>query len=202
VTPEGRDHRYARAIEAAWSKLSGRPAVLSPREFESIESWRRRGIPLSVVLEAMSDAGRRAGRLPRSLRGLGPAVDEAFAAIAGGRTLRSVTPSPPPRTEARRAWEDALARCGRESSLGALLARLLVEEQGGADPEGLDATLDAALREVVTAEELRAVEEETRRRLAAFRGRMSGEDLAATEERALLEQLRQRLGLPRMSLTR
>ena len=68
---------YTRAVESAWSRLRGRPVVLSPRDFELVASWRRSGVPLSVVLEILDHEARRRGGNPRSLGSVGPAVREA-----------------------------------------------------------------------------------------------------------------------------
>ena len=203
MTPEDAGRRYLRAVEGAWAKLAGRPVVVSPREFETIDGWRRRGIPLAIVLEALKAAGsRRSGRPPRSLTALTHAVEDGFAVVAEGRIETAVGAPVPARSDARLAWESALSRCAADSPLGALLAKLLAEEAEGRESAALDASLDASLPTAVTEAQLAVAREETRNRLAEFRSRMSDEEFRTTFDRAHIERLRMMLALPRASLTR
>lgn len=203
MTAENAGRSYVRAVEGAWSKLAGRPVVVSPREFETIDGWRRRGIPLAVVLEALNAAGRRrSGRLPRSLTALQHTVEDAFAVVASGRVETTVGDPVPARSDARGAWEAALTACLPDAPLRALLTRLLAEEAAGAPAATLDASLDRLLPAAVTEAQLAEAREQTRSGLAAFRGRMSDHEFQSTFDRALVERLRLRLALPRLSLTR
>ena len=203
MTPGGEARRYARAVESAWSKLLRRPAVVSPREFEAIDAWRRRGIPLAVVLEVLAVfAKRHSGRAPGSLNALTRAVEETWSVVAAGRASPSVTDAGPSRSDALRAWREALRRCGEGAALHALLARLLAEEGRGADVTTLDAALDASLPGAVPEETLAQATEQTVRALAAFRRRMSEDEFGRTYARALADRLRGALGLPRLALTR
>jgi hypothetical protein len=190
-------------VEDAWSKMAGRPVVVSPREFEAIDGWRRRGIPLAVVLETFHAASRkRSGRLPRSLTALSPAVEQAFAVVAAGRAGTAAEDPAPTRSDARLAWEAALARCAENEPLRGLLTRLLAEEAAGAEAIALDSALDLALPAVVSASQLAEAREETQKRLSEFRARMSDDELRSTYDRALARRLRGMLALPRVSLTR
>ena len=199
----GDDRRYVRAVEAAWSKVLGRPAVVSPREFEAIDAWRRRGIPLSVVLEVIAAAGkRRSGRAPRALTGLAAAVLEAWSVVASGRAAPSVADARPARGDGRRAWEEARARCPKSAPLHAILTRLLVEEAAGTAATDLDAALDAFLLSAVEPEALARATDETTQALADFRRRMSEEEFRRMFARALADRLRGALALPRLALTR
>ena len=199
----GDERRYVRAVEAAWSKLLGRPAVVSPREFETIDAWRRRGIPLTVVLEVITNAGkRRSGRGPQALTALAHAVSEAWGVVAAGRAAPIVADARPARSGARRAWEEARARCPETGRLRTLLTSLLADEAEGGAPEAVDAALDAALCGAVDEETLARATEETARALAEFRGRMSEEEFQKTFSRALVDRLRGALVLPRLALTR
>ena len=199
----GDERRYVRAVEAAWSKLLGRQAVVSPREFETIDAWRRRGIPLTVVLEVIANAGkRRSGRGPQAITALAKGVSEAWGVVAAGRAAPTVKDARPPRSDARRAFEEALARCPEPGRLRALLTSLLAEETAGAAAEALDAALDASLAGAVPEETLVRATEETTRALEEFRGRMSEEEFRKTFSRALADRLRRALALPRLALTR
>jgi len=203
VSQGGDERRYVRAVEAAWSKLLGRQAVVSPREFETIDAWRRRGIPLTVVLEVIANAGkRRSGRGPQAITALAKSVSEAWEVVAAGRTARSVTEARAPRSDARRAWEEALARCPETGALHTLLTGVLAEEARGAPPEAVDAFLDASLAGAVPEPVRAEATEETSRSLHEFRARMSEEEFRKTFARSLVDRLRRRLALPRLALTR
>jgi len=196
------ERRYLRAVEAAWSKLLGRPAIVSPREFTIIDRWRRRGVPLGIVLEVLRDAGkRRSGATPRALTAFAHAVEEAWLAVAAGRLAPNPTGSLPARDTATSDWERAKNRCAPGTPLHALLTKLLAEGALGASGQVLDAALDASLAAAVP-EEMRAVATEvTARALADFRTRMSDEEFQKTFARALADRLRAVLVLPRLTLT-
>ena len=199
----GDERRYIRAVERAWSKILGRPAVVSPREFDAIDAWRRRGIPLGVVLEVLADFGKRhVGRTPKALTSLARAVEEAWSVVASGRAAPTVTDAQPTRSDARRAWQEALGRCLEGGRLHALLTRLLDEESEGAAAPALDAALDLKLPESVSEEVLASATEQTLRTLEVFRRRMSEEEFHKTLARALVDRLRADVGLPRLALTR
>ena len=199
----GDERRYVRAVESAWFKVLGRTAVVSPREFETIDAWRRRGIPLSVVLEAIESAGkRRSGRTPRSLTALSQAIADAWAVVSAGRATPGISEALPARADARRAWEEALARSPERGRLRALLTTLLAGQARGDSAEALDAALDAALVEAVPEPERRHANDETARALLSFRGRMSEDEFRKMFARALVDRLRSRLALPRLALTR
>jgi hypothetical protein len=203
VSQGGDERRYVRAVEAAWSKLLGRQAVVSPREFETIDAWRRRGIPLTVVLEVIANTGkRRSGRGPQALTALAHGVSEAWKVVAAGRAAPHDSDALPARSDARRAWEEALARCPETGRLRTLLASLLAEEARGGAPEAVDAALDSSLSGAVSEETLVRATEETARALEEFRGRMNEEEFRKTFSRALADRLRRDLALPRLALTR
>jgi hypothetical protein len=203
LSKAGDEKRYVRAVEAAWSRLLGRPAVVSPREFEAIDSWRRRGIPLRVVLEVITAAGKhRAGRHPKALTALAHAVEEAWSAVADGRTGIVAADALPRRDEARRAWDEALARCGAGTPLHGLLSRLLVEEREGVPAAAIDAKLDEALPGLVSETVVGSARERAARDLDGFKSRMSDDAFRKTMARAVSDSLRQQLALPRLALSR
>ncbi len=203
MSPAGAERRYVRAVERAWSELLGRPAVVSPREFEAIDAWRRRGIPLAVVLEVLDAFGKRhVGKAPKALTALTRAVFEAWSVVAAGRAAPSVTDARPQRAEALRAWEDALGRSGEGTPLHALLTRSLAEVVRGEAGPIVDAVLDASLPGAVPEEMLARATGQTRSALEEFRGRMSDDEFRKMLARALADRLRETLGLPRLALTR
>jgi hypothetical protein len=194
---------YLRAVEGAWSKLSGRAVVLSPREFEMVSRWYRRGVPLAIVLEALThQTGRSAGRGRgvRSLTFAGPAVEAAWDAVAGGRVAK-------PRAPAVRlggsdpwaSWERAHGATEHEP-LRALLGALLERARSGAPAAEIDASLDRELPAAAPPEVARAVEAAAVSSLSRFRDRMPAGEFERTLLRARADGLRERLGLARLTL--
>jgi hypothetical protein len=203
VSQGGDERRYVRAVEAAWSKLLGRQTLVSPREYETIEGWRRRGIPLTVVLEVITHAGkRRSRRGPQAITALAKAVAEAWDVVAAGRTAPDVATARPTPSDARRAWEEALERSPETGALRTLLTGLLAREAEGAAAEAVDAALDASLAGAVPEPVLAEATAETARALGAFRERMSEDEFRKTFARALVDRLRRTLALPRLALKR
>lgn len=203
MSQAGEDRRYIRAVESAWSKLLGRPAVVSPREFEAIDSWRRRGVPLSIVIEVIGDAGkRRSAHPPKALTSLSRAVDEAWSVVAAGRTAGLAptgAPGPPP---AVAAWEKVRTDHAEGEAIHELLAKLLADLASGTPADELDRRLDSGLPDAVAERTLADAREETRRALDSFRSRMNPDEFRATMARALADRLRAVLGLPRLALPR
>jgi hypothetical protein len=203
VSPAGDERHYVRAVERAWSELLGRPAVVSPREFEAIDGWRRRGIPLAVVLEVIADFGKRRTRHPpKALTALTRAVNETWSAVAAGRAGPVAADTRPERSDALHAWEQVLGRCREGDPLRALLARLLDDATRGESGPILDDRLDASLPGAVPGELLASATARTEQALADFRRRMSAGEFRNTFVRALADRLRETLGLPRLALTR
>ena len=86
--------QYFRAIEEAFIRLRGAPLLLSPEDWRQAEQWRRRGVPLELVLAVLEQVfARRLERGARgriqSLRYCAQAVETAWqeveALTAGGR---------------------------------------------------------------------------------------------------------------------
>jgi len=200
--PKAGERRYVRAIEAAWSRIQGRPVVISEREFELVDGWRKRGIPLATVLEVLGDLERRrGGRTPRSLAYLQPAVDRAWAPVAAGRVVPPTLPKPtaPPLVPSL-AWVAARPGLPEETPLRLLVDRLLEEADRGAPPGELDAILDREIVGAADAETLDRVTREVRGALAGYSVKMTPEEFARTYDRALRDALRRAVKLPRLTL--
>ena len=192
---------YARAVESAWSRLRGRPVVLSPREFELVAGWRRDGVPLRIVLEVLDHEGRRRGGTAKSLRAVASAVREAASVVASGRT----TTVPPrgataPRTGAIERWRAAL-ESAEHAPLRELLSGLLHDAAQGAPAATLDETLDRDLPLRAPETHVHAASEEARRGLEPFRTRMDTAEHERALRRAVVDRLRDALGLPRASVS-
>lgn len=190
-----RERGYHRAIEEAWSRLRGSPTVLSPREFELIERWRTRGVPLAVVLESIDAEAKRGGRGKRSLAHLAAVIEEVWRTVAAGRTAQQTDPAPP--ADPADPWSPALSRLSADAPLRGLIERLRAEAAAGASPDAIDDGLDRELAGLVP-EAMRArAAEEAGTALASFRSRMSREEFERTLARATIDRLRAELGLPR-----
>jgi hypothetical protein len=216
---------YFQRIESHFLLLRGAPLLLSPSDYRVAKSWHGDGVPLDLVLRTMDEyferraerahGDRAAGEEPAKvwgLRQIRPAVDAAW------KHLRELT-APGDRNEpGEGAALDVAARLAalREAlervlpaelpERAAVLARL--DALGGeSDPrrveEGLGAVaaaaLDALLAEIPAGEreELAAGVERT---LAPLADRMTREEVEATRERLLRQKVRQKFGLPTLSL--
>ena len=188
---------YAREIERAWSGLQERPVVLSPRDWALITDWHARGVPLSVIHDALAAVRESAREIPRSLSYLAPAVDEAFFLVLDGRRRAAPAP-PPPRDEPVASWR-LFERERASSPSGALVRELLAALDRGEDPGAVDARLDREIPDCVgrsVLDELtRAVETE----LAPFAERMTRAVLEETVRSAVVSRLRRQLGLPALA---
>lgn len=216
---------YFQRLESHFLLLRGAPLLLSPSDYRVAKRWHGEGVPLDLVLRTMDEFfERRAERAHGGqgsddgpakvwgLRQVRPAVDAAW------KRLRELT-APGDRDEPGEAAAlDVPARLAalRELLEGALppelpdreavLARLgaLSEES---DPrrveEGLGAVeaaaLDALLAELPDGER-RELAAKVERALAPLADRMTREEVEATRERLLRQKIRQRSGLPTLSL--
>jgi hypothetical protein len=204
-------HAYFLAIEDFFVRLRGAPLLLSPADWQVAQRWHRQGVPLELVRRALDEvfARRRErgakGRIS-SLRYCAPAVEAAWAeqaelaapgahgeaepfdAAARLRSLAAALPASLPVVEELRARLTALA--------GADLDPQGVEERlAELDRENLDAAL-AGLAAAGRA----ALDETVARTIDALRGRLPPAELERARERLARQLLRERLGLPTLSL--
>jgi hypothetical protein len=199
VSGPGDERRYVRSVEDAWARLRARPTVLSPRDFEIVDGWRRRGIPVGVVLEVLDhQAKRRTSGGRRSLAFLATAVEEAWSAVSGGRSA-TAAPATSAGPGVGDAWRAAAVRAAAGTPLHSLLVELQSEAEAGTAAAELDRRLDEALPGVVPPEILARAERETAAALASFRSRMSEDEFARTSSRARADRLRAALSLPRIA---
>lgn len=216
---------YFQRLESHFLLLRGAPLLLSPSDYRVAKRWHADGVPLDLVLRTMDELfERRAERAHGGqgsenepakvwgLRQVRPAVDAAW------KRLRELT-APGDRDEpGEGATLDVPARLTalREALEGALppelpereavLARLGALSQE-TDPrrveEGLGgveaAALDALLAQVPDGER-RELAAKVERALAPLADRMTREEVEATRERLLRQKVRQKVGLPTLSL--
>ena len=202
---EDGDHAYFEAIEEIFVGLRGSPLLLSPADWQVARRWHREGIPLDLVKRALEEVfAKRKERGAKgkisSLRYCAPAVEAAW------EELRDLT------APGHRASAPVFAVAPRLSALAAALpsrvrnfaeriatldgdARGVEERLSVLDREMLDfaaGILDAAARAEIAA----AVE----KTLASLAGRLPGAELERSRERLFRQILRQRFGMPVLSL--
>lgn len=194
------DHSYFQAIEEIFVRLRGAPLLLSPADWQVASRWHREGVPLDLVARVLEEVfAKRKERGTKgkinSLRYCAPAVEAAWA------DLRELT-APGERSEAA-----PLDIPGRLRSLAAALpaafAGRVLALQG--DAPSVEAALSALDREMLSVAELtpelrEEVDAAVEKTLAALKGRLPADELERSRERLTAQVLRQRLGLPVLSL--
>ncbi|HYG62016.1 MAG TPA: hypothetical protein VEL74_05515 [Thermoanaerobaculia bacterium] len=202
------DHAYFQAIEEVFVQLRGAPLLLSPADWQVARRWHREGVPLDLVRRALEEVFEKRkergtkGKIS-SLRYCAPAVEAAW------NDLRELT-APGEREEApsfdipaRLAALAAALPAGIPGREGYQL-RIRTLEGGPQAVEESLAALDlevleaggAALDEAARAE----VEGAVTATLASLGSRLPVAELARSRERLTRQILRQRLGLPVLSL--
>jgi hypothetical protein len=206
------DHAYFLAIEDHFVRLRGAPLLLSPADWQVARRWHQQGIPLELVRRALEEvfARRRErgakGRIS-SLRYCAPAVEAAW-------TEHSELAAPGARVEAE-AFDAAsrlaalAAAPGLATGLGlaGLRADLVALADSGLDAQAIEErlaeldrrTLDGALA-ALGAEERAALDATLDRAIGAVAGRLAAAEIERARGRLARQVLRERLGLPMLSL--
>jgi hypothetical protein len=199
---EDSDHAYFQAIEEIFVRLRGAPLLLSPADWQVASRWHREGVPLDLVGRVLDEVfAKRKERGTKgkinSLRYCAPAVEAAWA------DLRELT-APGERAEA--APLDIPARL---RNLAAAVPADFSERVLGLDGDApsVEAALSTLDREMLAAtaaslapevrQEVGAAVEKT---LTALSSRLPSDELERSRERLTHQVLRQRLGLPVLSL--
>ena len=201
----GESQSYFRAIEATFIRLRGSPLLLSPEDWRQADEWRRRGVPLELVLATLEQvfarrAERRATGRVQSLRYCAAAVETAWqeveAMMSGGRRREA----PAVDVAARLAALAASLPPGR----GELADRVRAVVGSTDEVERALAVLDEEMMEAALAdlgdEERRTLERRTAGALEALAGRIRPEELAEARHRLLRQALRRARRLPVLSL--
>jgi hypothetical protein len=199
---EETDHAYFQAVEEIFVRLRGAPLLLSPVDWQVASRWYREGVPLDLVRRALEEVfakrkERGAKGKINSLRYCAQAVEAAWA------DLRELT-APGERAEAPPLDIPSRLRNLAAAAPPDFSERLLALT---GDAPKVEADLSALDREMLTAasaaldgklrKEIEAAVEKT---LAALKGRLPAEELERSRERLTHQVLRQRLGLPVLSL--
>jgi hypothetical protein len=207
--PDAGDHAYFLAIEDVFVRLRGAPLLLSPADWQAARRWHRQGVPLEVVREALEEvfARRRErgakGRIS-SLRYCGPAVEAAWL-------RRSELTAPGERAAAELFDAAARLRClaaalpSQVPGAADLRARLvgIVDD----DPQAIEERLADLDRQALDGA-WAALDEEDRRvlagkvdgALAGLASRLPAAEVESARMRLARQVLRDRLGLPVLSL--
>ncbi|HEY6322495.1 MAG TPA: hypothetical protein VJA16_13145 [Thermoanaerobaculia bacterium] len=202
------DHAYFLAIEDHFVRLRGAPLLLSPADWQVARRWHQQGIPLELVRRALEEvfARRRErgakGRIS-SLRYCAPAVEAAW-------TEHSELAAPGTRVEA-----EAFDAASRLAALAAALptsgdelrAELAALADAGLEPQAIEErlaeldrrTLDGALAALGT-EERAALDATLDKAIGAVAGRLAAAEIERARGRLARQVLRERLGLPMLSL--
>lgn len=215
MVSEAAGREYFEAIEEEFIRLRGAPLLLSPADWRLADSWRREGVPLFLVLESIRlvferRAERQAAspeaqqRKVSSLRYCRPAVEKAWAEyreLGGASALR-----PKPAAIDVRARLQALAEAIPPATvdLGTWRQRLL-ELQGPAPAVEdrlveLDRELVDRAFELLPRPDRESVTTEAEAALGSMAGRVDPERLADLRRRMVRRLVRERLGLPLLSL--
>jgi chromosome segregation ATPase len=221
---------YFSEIEETFNRRRGKYLFLSPLDWALIESWQERGVPLHVVLrgiekvfDGVDGAATKRKRSVKSLtycreeieaqyeewleRQIGKNGDSSaeasendlFAADALKAHLENAA------AELTAAAEKATGEL--REALARAAARLAELKNSYADAESLEAALedlekmiDAALLESATPTEIESHKTEIGKQMAHYRGKMESDVFNRTFDLMLLKKLRERAGIPRISL--
>jgi hypothetical protein len=202
ATEDESDHAYFQAVEEIFVRLRGAPLLLSPADWQVASRWHREGVPLDLVRRALEEVfARRKERGAKgkinSLRYCAQAVEAAWA------DLRELT-APGERAETLPLDIPARLRNLAAAAPPEFSERLLALD---GDAPKVEADLSALDREMLAAASValdgklrEEVEATVERTLAALKGRLPADDLERSRERLTHQVLRQRLGLPVLSL--
>lgn len=213
--PGSGDRDYFEAIEEEFIRLRGAPLLLSPADWRLARQWRRDGVPLPLVLESIREVfARRAERAAASpdspkrrvssLRYCRPAVEKAWA------VHRELGPAPPVRRP-----PSAIDVPGKLVALAAALPsslqgvdatrrRLLALDGPAPEVEArlaeLDLELVAQAFDSLAAPDREAVLAGADEALRRTAGRVEEQRLPDLRQRLVRRLVRERLGLPLLSL--
>jgi hypothetical protein len=213
------DRSYYAAAEAAFVARRGTPFLLSPKDFSLLREWRALGVPIEAVASGIDEAFTRreergaVGRV-NSLSYCRDAVLEAWERRAETSRGKGSAGAPEAMDAAgalRRLAADLEGVAARRPDLGApleaarrSLSRLESSGKGAEEIEGalagLDRRLAKALAEALSEKERADVDSEAGRMLAGADARMDTVTLEKTSRALKRRLLRERLGLPRLSL--
>jgi hypothetical protein len=206
------DQVYFRAVEELFVRLRGAPMLLSPADWQIASNWRRRGIPLAVVREALESVfakRRERGATSRvnSLRYCSQAVEKAWLAVTElGRLAEAEVPAsaaakPPVGLLLERLAASLPAELPR---VGDWRARVLAAGREAEEVERQLAAIDADLLRALEASLPPADRDALHRAAIAaakrLQRRLGASELARAERRLAEVRLREHWKVPVLSL--
>lgn len=202
------EHGYFQAIEESFIGLRGAPLLLSPKDYQVAARWHRAGIPLDLIrttLEEVFAKRRERGAkgtissLAYCSRAVQEAWDEVRELTAPGHRREAEPMSVAPRLEALAAALPSTFH-GREA-----LAQEIHQLAGDAEAveehlRRLDEKLLAAAEEALEPEVRQELETAVTHILAGLAAQLGTTELDQARRRLFRQLLRQRTGLPLLSL--
>ncbi|MGH9867704.1 MAG: hypothetical protein ACREAA_06010 [Candidatus Polarisedimenticolia bacterium] len=209
---------YAASVERLFRERTGGTLSLAPADWDRIDGWWRRGVPLWIVLDSLRETmhrtgGRGDGRRMRRLSYCAPAVEDRYTAWTrsreGSRQSAAGAPHLPSGLQAAVETLRAAAHRAREAGL-ASVAEALDQCAGEAEAipspsaptderlllDQIDERLSERLREAAGEILRNEVRDDAVHELAIHRERMSPKAFDATVARLADRRLRSRLGVP------
>ena len=219
MSETGEDRDYFAAAEAAFVRRRGTPFLLSPKDFALLREWRALGVPLEAVESGIDEAFTR--RQERGAVGRVNSLSYCRDAVLAAWERRAEAA----RGKGSAAAGEAIDAAGVLARLAADLETLAVRrpdlaapidaarrslsrlEASGKYPEeieaslaGLDRRLARSLADALTEKERAGLDAEAERMLQGAGARMDAVTLDKTARALKRRLLRERLGLPRLSL--
>ncbi|MEM1249431.1 MAG: hypothetical protein AAGK22_23860 [Acidobacteriota bacterium] len=207
------DPDYFRTIEETFVELRGAPLLLSPEDWQIARGWYERGLPsdfvvaeLRKVFERRREMGERS-RVHR-LKYLAPAVEEAWREreellATGARgtpteegpdldaALKALADRLPQTLGDRRRWQGEILALRRADAEAETIEQRLQE---------IETRVLRSYRDGLPADARKEIETAVSRSLEVVRERLSKEQEGVVRRRLGRRMLRERLGLPRLSL--
>lgn len=207
--PESEDQAYFHAIEKTFIRLRGAPLLLSPSDWRMAQSWRRAGIPLELVEEALETVFHRRekrgakGRV-QSLRYCREAVETAWEElqelVAPSRRDEAETVDAAAQLELLvKALPDVdvVERLDLGNRIRAIDGAMSEREKAlGA----LESEVYAAVAADLSKDERKALEQRVDTVLADLPEPLEGLERDRAAERLRRQILRRRMGLPQLTL--
>ena len=170
--------RYARRIEEAWIELQGRAIVLSPRDWDRVEDWFNRGVPLPLILETIAEARHRLRGVPRPpgrLSYIAGGVEDSWAAIIDGRrNAREPEEEPTPAPENWHArWQMHLEETQLDSKVRERVEHCLARSSDTVEESVFRRSLAERLTPLLDEKTLGALDLAADQRLERHRERLS-----------------------------
>jgi len=203
------EHLYFLSIEKVFIELRGSPLALSPSDWKVSRAWHEAGIPFELVEATLREIfeRRRARGTERKMTSLRSCRRSVEAAWERQKELHAAATAPsaaPPIDVGKRLEALAAALPAELPGRGEVEARLRALRGDAAAVDEALAELDreilASVEEAFSSAERAALESDLERVLAKLRRRLGADQLQGARRDLREKLLRERLGLPELSL--